>query len=109
MNNRPIFHSSINGCSHVLLICASFNNEYYSCNYSQPCPIVITDTDNTPPVDNYTVNIMGLLSVDITTDTCDYTIPVDEGNIYTVEMSVNNIIGSTKTTADPFSKFINSR
>ena len=75
----------------------------------QPCPIVITDTDNTPPVDNYTVNIMGLLSVDVPVGTCDYTIPVSEDNIYTVEMSVNNIIGSTKTTADPFSKFINSR
>ena len=74
--------------------------------YTQPCPIVITDTDNTPPVDNYTVNIMGLLSVDITLDTCDYTIPVSENNTYTVEMSVNNIIGSNKTTAPPFSKFI---
>ena len=49
---------------------------------------------------------MGLLSVDITPDTCDYNTPVSEDNIYTVEMSVNNIIGGTKTTADPFSKFI---
>ena len=77
------------------------------CHYTQPCPIPITDTDNTPPVDNYTLNIMGLLSVDITPGTCDYTIPVSEDNIYTVEMSVNNIIGSNKTTAPPFSKFIN--
>ena len=75
-------------------------------HYTQPCPIVITDTDNTPPVDNYTVTIMDLLSADITPGTCDYTIPVDEDNIYTVEMSVNNIIGSNKTTAPPFSKFI---
>ena len=74
-------------------------------HYTQPCPISITDTDNTPPVDNYTVNIMGLLSVDITPDTCDYTIPVSEDNIYTVEMSINNIIGRNITTADPFSKF----
>ena len=71
----------------------------------QPCPIVITDTDNTPPVDNYTVNIMGLLSENITTDTCDHNISLSEDNIYTVEISVNNIIGSTKITADPFSKF----
>ena len=72
----------------------------------QPCPIVITDTDNTPPVDNYTVNIMGLLSENITPDTCDYNIPVSEDNIYTIEMSVNNISGSSeKTTSDPFSKF----
>ena len=49
---------------------------------------------------------MDLLSADITPGTCDYNIPVSEDNIYTVEMSVNNIIGSTKTTADPFSKFI---
>ena len=75
-------------------------------HYTQPCPIVITDTDNTPPVDNYTVTIMGLLSENITTDTCDYNISLSEDNIYTVEMSVNNIIGSTKPTADPFSKFI---
>ena len=88
------------------MICASFDNEYYSCNHSQPCPIVITDNDNTPPVDNYTVNIMDLLSVDVPIDTCDYTTSVSEDNTYTVEMSVNNIIGSTKTTADPFSKFI---
>ena len=84
------------------MLCASFDNEYYSCNHSQPCPIVITDTDNTPPVDNYTVEIS---PVNITTDTCDYNTSVSEDNIYTVEMSVNNIIGSTKTTADPFSKF----
>ena len=77
-------------------------------HYTQPCPIVITDTDNTPPVDNYTVNIMGLLSENITTDTCDYNIPVSEDDIYTVEMSVNNIIGSTKPTADPFSKFLHN-
>ena len=74
--------------------------------YTQPCPIVITDTDNTPPVDNYTVNIMGLLSVDITPGTCNYTTPVSEDNIYTVEMSVNNIIGNNITPAPPFSKFI---
>ena len=49
---------------------------------------------------------MGLLSVDVPIDTCNYTIPVDENNTYTVEMSVNNIIGSNKTTAPPFSKFI---
>ena len=49
---------------------------------------------------------MGLLSVDIPIDTCDYTTSVSEDNIYTVEVSVNNIIGSTKTTADTFSKFI---
>ena len=73
---------------------------------TQPCPISITDTDNTPPVDNYTPNIMGLLLMHITPDTCDYNIPVNEDNIYTVEMSVNNFIGSNKTTAPPFSKFI---
>ena len=78
------------------------------CHYTQPCPIVITDTDNTPPVDNYTVNIMGLLSVDITPGTCNYTIPVSEDESYTVEMSVNNIIGSNITTTDPFSKFKNT-
>ena len=49
---------------------------------------------------------MGLLSVDVPIDTCVYNASVNEDNIYTVEMSVNNIIGSTKTTADPFSKFI---
>ena len=75
-------------------------------HYTQPCPIVITDTDNTPPVDNYTVNITGLLLMDITPDTCDYNIRVSEDNIYTVEMSVNNIIGRNITTAPPFSKFI---
>ena len=75
-------------------------------HYTQPCPIVITDTDNTPPVDNYTVNITGLLLMNITRDTCDYNIPVSEDNIYTVEMSVNNIIGRNITTAPPFSKFI---
>ena len=49
---------------------------------------------------------MGLLLVDVPVGTCDYTIPVSEGESYTFEISVNNIIGSTKTTADPFSKFI---
>ena len=69
---------------------------------------MITDIDNTPPVDNYTVtvNTTDPFSVDVSPDTCDYTIQVSEDNIYTVEMSVNNIIGSTKTTAPPFSKFI---
>ena len=80
------------------------------CHYTQPCPIVITDTDNTPPVDNYTVNITDLLSVDITPGTCNYIIPVSEDESYTrtVEMSVNNIIGSNITTAPPFSKFKNT-
>ena len=64
----------------------------------------ITDTDNTPPVDNYTVNNYN--GVNITTNTCDYTIPVSEDNIYTVEMSVNNIIERYKTTADPLSKIL---
>ena len=49
---------------------------------------------------------MDLLSADITPDTCNYTVPVSEGNIYTVEMFVSNIIGSNITTAPPFSKFI---
>ena len=49
---------------------------------------------------------MDLLSEDITPGTCNYTIPVSEDNIYTVEMSVNNIIGRNITTAPPFSKFI---
>ena len=49
---------------------------------------------------------MGLLLTNITPDTCDYTTLVSEDNIYTVEMSVNNIIGSNKTTGPPFSKFI---
>ena len=49
---------------------------------------------------------MGLLLMNITPHTCDYNIPVSEDNIYTVEMSVNNFIGSNKTTAPPFSKFI---
>ena len=71
----------------------------------QPCPIVITDTDTTPSVDNYTVNIMGLLLMNITTNTCVYNTSVTEDYTYTVEMSVNNIIGSTNTTAPPFSKF----
>ena len=95
--------SQLKGCTYF-----PYNYRYITNTiifHSQPCPIVITDTDNTPPVDNYTVTIVGLLSVDITTDTCNYTMPVSEDNIYTVEMSVNNVIGSTKTTADPFSKF----
>ena len=76
-------------------------------NHLQPCPIVITDTDNTPPVDNYTVEITDQSPVNITTDTSDYTTSVSsEGESYTVEISVNNIIGSTKITADAFSKFI---
>ena len=49
---------------------------------------------------------MDLLSVDVPIDTCVYNTPVNEDYIYTVEVSVSNIIGSTKTTADPFSKFI---
>ena len=79
----------------------------YTTLLSQPCPIVITNTDTTPPIDNYTMEITDLSPVNITTDTCDYTIPVSEDNIYTVEMSVNNMIGSSeKTSSDPFSKFI---
>ena len=51
------------------------------------------------------MEITDLSPVNITTDTCDYTVPVSEGESYTVEMSVNNIIGSSeKTTAGPFSK-----
>ena len=79
----------------------------------QPCPITI-DPVTTPPVDNYTVtvftnsaiNMISFLSKDIL-PTCDYDILVSEDNIYTVEMSVNNIIGSSeKRTSDPFSKLI---
>ena len=52
------------------------------------------------------MNIISVLSEDILPATCDgYTAPVSEDNIYTVEMSVNNIIGSSeKRTSDPFSK-----
>ena len=53
---------------------------------------------------NYTVNIMGLLLMNITPDTCNYTTPVSEDYIYTVEMSNN--IRKIKTTAPSFSKFI---
>ena len=87
---------------HVICIMCMYNHNVLFYHYTQPCPIVITDTDNTPPVDNYTVNIVGLLSVDVFVGTCDYTTPVSEGNIYTVEMSVNNVIGSNKTTAGQF-------
>ena len=92
-----------------IIIC----NGCYQLYILQPCPISIDLT--TPPVDNYTVtvinnsaiNMISVLSEDITTDTCDYNIPVSEDDIYTVEVSVNNIIGSSKkTTSDPFSKFI---
>ena len=52
------------------------------------------------------MNIISVLSEDILPDTCDYNILASEDNIYTVEMSVNNIIGSSeKRTSDPFSKF----
>ena len=50
--------------------------------------------------------MISVLSEDILPDACDYSIPVSYDNIYTVEMSVNNDVGSTNTTADPFSKFI---
>ena len=95
-------HTSCSLFNDMCIICGIYNVLFY--HYTQPCPIPITDTDNTPPVDNYTVEIMGLVSVDITPGTCDYTIPVSEDNIYTVEMSVNNIIGGNITTAPPFSK-----
>ena len=80
--------------------------------FLQPCPIII-DPVTTPPVDNYTItvinnsaiNIISVLSEDISADTCDYNVPVSEDSIYTVEMSVNIIIGSSKKrTSDPFSK-----
>ena len=91
----------------------TYNNYNYTLVYIlQPCPIII-DPVTTPDVDNYTVtvinnsaiNMTSILSEDILLDTCDYNILVSEGESYTVEMSVNNIIGSSeKRTSDPFSK-----
>ena len=99
---------SINMYNYTLVHCC------YQLYILQPCHIII-DPVTTPPADNYTVtvinnsviNIISVLSENISTDTCDYTVPVSEDGSYTVEMSVNNIIGSSeKTTSDPFSKFI---
>ena len=98
---------SINTYNYIIL------HYCYQLYILQPCHIII-DPVTTAPVDNYTVtvinnsaiNIISVLSENITTNTCDYTTPVSEDNIYTIEMSVNNIIGSSeKRTADPFSKF----
>ena len=114
---------SVRGAPYELTILCeykSYNYIFLHCCYQlyilQPCPINF-DPVTIPPVDNYTVtvinnsamNMISVLSENITIDTCDYTTPVSEDNIpgvYTVEMSVNNIIGSTKTTSDPFSEFI---
>ena len=92
----------INSSANLYRVYVWYNHNVLFYHYSQPCPIVITDINNTPPVDNYTVTIVGLLSVDVPTDTCVYNTSVNEDNIYTVEMSVNNVIGSTKTTAGKF-------
>ena len=76
----------------------------------QPCSITI-DPVTTPDVDNYTVTVINNSAISILSEdilpTCDgyTTAPVSEDNIYTVEMSVNNIVGSSeKTTSSPFSK-----
>ena len=51
------------------------------------------------------MNITSLLPEDVPPGTCDYSVLVNEDDIYTVVMSVNNIIGSSKkTTSNPFSK-----
>ena len=81
----------------------------YSLYILQPCPVII-DPVTTPPVDYlllYLINNSVIYTISVLSpDICkDYTIPVSEDNMYTVEMSVNNIIGSSeKTTSDPFSK-----
>ena len=38
---------------------------------------------------NSAINMISVLSENILPDTCDYSIPVSEDNIYTVEMSDN--------------------
>ena len=92
---------------YVSINCIIICNGCYQLYILQPCPIMI-DLVTTPPVDNYTVTVINNSAINIISilseDTCDYNIPVSEDNIYTVEMSVNNIIGSSEKTT--FSKFI---
>ena len=82
-------------------------------HYLQPCPI-ITDPITTPPIDNYTVNIIKYGNTysteDIDSSTCNYTIEVNEDAYdpvtYNVEVFANNIIGSSNKIDVDFGKYI---
>ena len=81
----------------------------YSVSYLQPCPI-ITDPITTPPIDNYTVNIIEsgntYSTEDIDSSTCNYTIEVDEDDIYNIEVFANNIVGSSNKRKVDFGEYI---
>ena len=79
-------------------------------HFLQPCPI-IADPITTPPIDNYTVNIIEsgntYSTEDIDNIICNYTsIEVNENDTYNVELFANNIVGnSTKKKVD-FGEYI---
>ena len=78
-------------------------------HFIQPCPI-ITDPITTPPIDNYTVNIIEsgntYFTEDVDSNTCYYTIEVNEDDTYNVEVFANNIIGSSNKIDVDFGEFI---
>ena len=75
----------------------------------QPCPI-ITDPITTPPIDNYTVNIIEsgntFSTEDINSSICNYTMEVDEDDTYNVKVFANNIIGSSNKIDVDFGEFM---
>ena len=85
-----------------------FEFSYYI-SYLQPCPIV-ADPITTPPIDNYTVNIIKsgntYSTEDIDTSICYYTKEVNEDDTYNVEVFANNIIGNSNRRKVDFGEFI---
>ena len=63
---------------------------------------MIYPDDNTPPVTNYTLNINNEFVADRDFSICDYAFEAVEGVRYTVDISVNNVIGNSVAFFDKF-------
>ena len=66
--------------------------------------MIVLDATTTPPVTNYSLflNIMD----PVTINDCNFTTLTNGVNDYTVNITANNIVGSSKPISDTFSKFI---
>ena len=67
---------------------------------------MILDATTTPPVTNYSLflNMMDPVTIDVTY--CSFITLTNGVNDYTVNITANNIVGSSKPISDTFSKFI---
>ena len=67
---------------------------------------MFTNVNTTPPVENYTVSISGITGYPVDVTICSHIQSINE-SIYTVNVTANNIVGSSQgTNIADFSKFM---